>query len=69
MSRTRESWFQKSAQQGVFMKVANLPATIASGPVQVIMSKAKPQEGFQGFQGKHIVVGKSIIGGKEVVGG
>ncbi len=63
MARVRTVWFQKNTQQGVFMKVASLPAINRNGPVQVITENEYPQKNENLF-----IVGKTVVGGKEVVG-
>lgn len=64
-SRTRSSWFQNSAQQGVFMKVSTLPSIAKNGPTQIISKSAV----IKSPEDKYFKVGKSMVGGEEVVGG
>lgn len=60
----RSTWFAKNTQQGVFMKVATLPAIARNGPVNVLTDSKKPKPPSE----KNFVVGKTPIGGDEVVG-
>jgi hypothetical protein len=64
-SRVRDAWYSRTTQQGVFMKVATLPAIIRNGPVQSLTDAKKPKPSSE----KYFVVGKTPIGGDEVVGG
>jgi hypothetical protein len=66
MSKIRTNWFQRTAQQGVFMKVANLHVISKSGSIQSISNVVMPRNPDAD---KYFIVGKSVVGGKEVVGG
>jgi hypothetical protein len=63
--RTSTSWFQQSAQQGVFMKAATLRPINRSGPVQTHGKKRKVRNPRE----RYFVVGKTVVGGDEIVGG
>ena len=65
MANARNVWFQKTAQQGVFMKVASIPTLNKSGPVQALTENKKIKPPSE----KYFVVGQSKVGGEEVVGG
>ena len=65
MSKIRSGWFQRTAQQGVFMKIGTLPIINRSGQTQSVSHKSVPKNPAN----KYFVVGKSTVGGEEVVGG
>lgn len=64
MSTKRAVWFQKNAQQGIFMKVSTIPALVRSGPIQAVTDNQKQKPSNE----KYFIVGETLVGGEEVVG-
>ena len=62
--RKSTSWFQSSAQQGVFTKMGTLVPISRSGPHQIITKRIIPKSEDE----KYLKVGESIIGEGHEVG-